>query len=124
MESKRVNGLPDTDRYEEFIETAVRLKAVWLLHASDGLYAMFEDGHEKQYIPVWPEMDIAASFAEGEWEGYEPEQMELQEFMDWLPELKEDEIYIGVFPSEEMQAIPVDPVVLRKQLKDAMDTGI
>lgn len=119
MGSTRVNGLPDTDRYEDFIGMAVKFQAVWLLHASDGLYAMFEDDQEKQYIPVWPERDLAASFAAGEWEGYEPEHMGLQEFIDWMPELKEDEIFIGVFPSEEMQAIPIDPMILRKQLKDA-----
>lgn len=118
MEHNKSKELIDNDRYEYFLKTIVKFQSVWLLHARDGLYAMFEDDSGRQYIPMWPEKDFAVFFAEGEWEGYEPEQMELDELMDWLPELKDDGIFIGIFPDNDMNAIPLDPMVLKKQLKE------
>jgi len=116
MEAQKVDELPDNERYEYLVAEVVKNKAVWLLHAIDGLYAMFEDDNNFQYIPVWPEKKFADSYAVGDWDGYSAQQMGLGEFLDWLQELKEDEIFIGAFPSASMQALSVDPLDLKKKL--------
>lgn len=119
MDSKNLDELPDNERYEYLINQAVKNKEVWLLHAIDGLYAMFEDDNEYQYIPVWPEKRFADAYAVGDWDGYTAIGMGLGEFLEWLQELKEDEIYIGAFPNATMQAISVDPIDLKKRLVQA-----
>jgi len=123
MESQKADELPDSERYEYLIKNATQHKEVWLLHAIDGLYAMFEDQQGQQYIPVWPEQVFAASYAIDDWEGYSSQRMGLGEFLDWLKELKNDEIFIGVFPDNNFQAIPVDPITLKKQLEQASGNG-
>ena len=118
-ESKNIEELSDNDRFEYLITQIIKNREVWLLHAIDGLYAMFEDENEFQYIPVWPEKEFADSHAIGDWDGYTSDRMGLGEFLDWLQELKDDEIYIGAFPSAAMRAISVDPIDLKKRLAQA-----
>jgi hypothetical protein len=119
MKPLKANELPDNERYEYLINHAAKHKEVWLLHAVDGLYAMFEDQTGQQYIPVWPEKEYASSYAIDDWDGYSSDRMGLGEFLDWLKELKNDMIFIGVFPDSNFQAIPVDPLVLKQQLEQA-----
>lgn len=117
--AESVDKLPDNERYEYLINQAVKNKEVWLLHAIDGLYAMFEDENDFQYIPVWPEKRFADTYAEGDWEGYTSDRMGLGEFIEWLQELKDDNIFIGAFPSANLQALSVDPLDLKKRLVQA-----
>jgi len=119
MDSKNIDELSDNERYDYLIKQAIKNKEIWLLHAIDGLYAMFEDDSENQYIPVWPEKKYADSYAVGDWDGYTAESMVLSEFLDWLQELKDDEIFIGAFPSANSQALSVDPIEFKKKLVQA-----
>ncbi|HEY4787615.1 MAG TPA: DUF2750 domain-containing protein [Bacteroidales bacterium] len=123
MESGNIDNLPDNERFEYLIRKIVQNREVWLLHAIDGLYAMFEDENENQYIPVWPEKEFADSHAIGDWDGYTADSMGLGEFIEWLQELKNDEIYIGAFPNSNMRAISADPIDLRKRLVQASGRG-
>ncbi len=116
MNPEDISNLPDKERYEYLIKHVNKQKEIWLLQAQDGLYAMFEDDNGQQYIPVWPEKAFADSYAVGDWDGYESERMGLHEFLDWMQELQNDQIMIGAFPNSSMQAIPVEPLSLKKQL--------
>jgi hypothetical protein len=117
MDAKNISEQTEKERYDYFLEQALLKNEIWLLQAQEGLYAMFEDDNAKQYIPVWPGKEFSDSYATGDWEGYQSERMELKEFIDWMQELRDDEIFIGVFPDQNMQAIPTDPIKLKKQLK-------
>jgi hypothetical protein len=119
---KKVNELTESERYDYFIDQALMQNEIWLLQAQEGLYAMCEDDNGKQYIPVWPAKEFSDSYATGEWEEYQSERMDLKEFIDWMQELRDDEIFIGVFPDEHMHAIPTDPIKLKKQLKSQLKT--
>ena len=112
-----INELTEQERYDYFIEHVKLHKEVWLLQAQEGLFAMGEDDNGKQYIPVWPAKEFSDTYATGEWEGYQSEHMELKEFIDWMQELRDDDIFIGIFPDILMHSIPTDPIKLKKQLK-------
>jgi hypothetical protein len=119
MNTNKISELPDHDRYEYLLRHVVKNREIWLLHAKDGLYAMFEDEKGQQYIPVWPEKEFADSYAVDDWEGYEAEGMGFNEFINWMKELKDDQIFIGAFPNNRLEAIPLDPMVFKTQLEQA-----
>ena len=116
MDSQKVDELSDNERFEYLLAQVVKNREIWLLHAIDGLYAMFEDENNYQYIPVWPDKTHADLYAVGDWDGYSSQRMGLGEFIDWLQELKDDDIFIGAFPNANMQALSVDPIDLKKKL--------
>jgi hypothetical protein len=111
-----MNERSNPERYAYLLSTVVKQQEIWLLKARDGFYAMFEDGAKQSYLPVWPDKEYAQGYATGDWEEYEPEAMSLKEFLEWLPELKEDEIKIGAFPNSNSESMGVDAIDLKKQL--------
>jgi len=116
MEAKGINNLTEKERYEYLIQNTVDHKEVWLLQDNDSSFAMFEDGMGNSYIPIWPEKNFAQIHAVDDWEGYVAERMSLNEFLEWLDELKEDQILIGAIPDSNMHALSVDPIEFKKQL--------
>jgi hypothetical protein len=116
MDAKKVNELADKDRYEYLIGEVVKQKEIWLLQANDGVYAMFEDSNGQSYIPVWPGKEFAVTYAMDDWEDYVPEKMPLREFLEWMQELKADQIMIGAFPNSNLQSMAVDPIDLKHLL--------
>jgi hypothetical protein len=117
VDFNKIDQLSENDRYYYFIEEVKKSKEIWLLQASDGFFAMVEDESGQQYVPVWPSNAFASTYATGDWDGYIPEKMNLLEFLEWMKELKNDQILIGVFPNSEFQAIPADPIEIGQVLK-------
>lgn len=114
--------LPDEDRFRYLINSMVKHRELWLLKEREGFYAMFEDDEARSYIPIWPDQESAAFFATDDWEGYLPDRMGIGEFLSWLDELKQDEIFIGAYPNTSMQSLSVDPVNLKKNILEAQGT--
>lgn len=108
--------MEEKNRYELFISEIKNKKEVWLLKAHDGLYAMFEDNKNQTYLPVWSGKDDAIKSATDDWDGYTPDNMSMGEFSEWLKELKDDAILIGISPDESGQSMILDPMELRKIL--------
>lgn len=114
---KKVSELTDNERYGFFLKEINVNKEVWLLHASAGLYAMLEDNNDNQYIPVWPAESDAKAFIDEDWSEYTTDRMGIGEFLEWLKELNEDDIFIAVFPVLNKEIIPMKPMDLRKHLE-------
>jgi len=107
----------ETDiNHEKFVEIVLKSKEIWLLKADDGLFAMFEDEKNQQYLPVWTSNESATEFISDEWILYKAEAMGIYEFMNWLKELKSDKVLIGLIPENSTQALPVDPVRFQELL--------
>jgi hypothetical protein len=116
MDATGINRLSEKERYEYLIQSVASHKEIWLLQDNDSSFAMFEDETGNSYIPVWPEKSLAQYHAVDDWSGYAAERMGLNEFMEWLGELKEDQILIGAIPDANMHALSVDPLEFKKQL--------
>ena len=107
--------MSDNNQYEKIVATIAIQKEVWILQTDDGMIAMFEDNDMNSYIPVWTSKEQAQKSAEEDWQGYSAGRMGIGEFVEWMQELKDDEILIGLY-SDENQAFPADPMELKKQL--------
>ena len=115
------NTLPDNERYQYLITQAIATKELWLLQSQPGFYAMFEDDNGQEYIPIWPDKTQATLHSKGDWEEYSPEKVELLDFVNWMKELKDDEIFIGAFPNLDLKAIPMNPMEIKKHLLDTLN---
>lgn len=107
-----VLNLPANKRYEYFIKKVVDWGEVWGLY-EDG-WAMTEDDNGNLLIPFWPKKEFAQYCAAKEWEGYTPEPIELDEFMnEWLPGIKEDGYRPSIFWNGYDSAVMEVEVLLR-----------
>ena len=93
---------------EQFLNTILEARKVWLLEAREGFFAMLEDSNGNSYSPVWESEASALKAAQGDWEEYTVTDMGFSELEHWLKELANDEIDIAVAPETdgEITAIP------------------
>lgn len=91
-----VIALQGKARYEHFIKVVADWQEVWGLYQNGWALAGADDG--TTVFPLWPAREYAQLCAEGEWVGYEPRAIPLNELMDeLLPKLKTDGLLPGVF---------------------------
>lgn len=102
-------------RYEYFIHRVSDTRKVWGLF-QDG-WASLGDGDEK-LIPFWPHSVFAARFAVGEWSGYSPREIDLEEFLTrWIPGMELEGIQPAVFPNAAGSAVVVSLADLEANLR-------
>ncbi len=95
-------ALPGPKRYEHFIKVAADQNCVWGLYSDGWALAGTEDG--EPVFPLWPAREYAVLCSSGEWSGYEPKKIDLNDlFGSLLPSLKERKTLIGIFytPSDK-----------------------
>lgn len=110
------NQLETNTNYIQSLEKAVKDQLFYLLQASDGLFAMFEDASDNTYVPVWSASEKAILAAKEEWTDYSVTEMELKELLSWLDELQEDQINIGAFPDDSLQVTPLKPELFKEHI--------
>lgn len=85
-------------RYKHFIGVAADQRRVWGLY-SDG-WALASDEAGANFLPLWPASEYAKLCVDGDWGGYLPEEIELDELLsETLPALQEQGLGIAVFPT-------------------------
>ncbi|HEX7861231.1 MAG TPA: DUF2750 domain-containing protein [Verrucomicrobiae bacterium] len=93
---KAVTALAGPKRYSHFIKVVADQALLWGLYA-DG-WALAATGEGQQVFPFWPGREYAQLCATGPWTEYQPEEIDLDDFLqELLPDLKEKNIAIGVF---------------------------
>lgn len=91
-----VLALPGQKRFEHFVKVAADWQEVWGLYLDGWALAATDDG--APVFPLWPAKEYAQVCAEGEWKGYEPRSISLDDFMRvLLPKLRSDAVLPGVF---------------------------
>jgi hypothetical protein len=110
----------DQIRLAFFIDEVVENEVVWLLQAEDGLFAMVEDGEGNSYVSVWPTKSECEAAAKDEWNDYLAENMEIKEFLNWLKELKDDDVRIGVYPDIDGRILPFESLGLKKMIENEL----
>ena len=91
-----ITTLSGPKRYEHFVKVAADQRCVWGLY-SDG-WALSSTNEGRPVFPMWPAREYAYLCVTGEWAGYEPQKINLDDLIEHLlPSLKERETLLGVF---------------------------
>jgi len=110
MNSKQfesVLSLPDRDRFFHFVSKICDWEEIWSIKTDDGWATVESEG--RRCIPFWPHPDYAKYFASGDWQGYHPESISLENFINnWLPGMQKDSNYVAVFPNKDFQGTVVE----------------
>jgi hypothetical protein len=69
-------------------------------------------------VPVWPHALFAEASAVGEWLGYQPKRISIDEWLTrWTPGIEADHRGVAVFPVLEGQATTTSPLKLKADLE-------
>jgi hypothetical protein len=120
QEFAAVTALPAPRRYDYFAKKLADWQRLWSLGDEAGFVAAADDDG-RDLLPVWPHPAFAAACATGDWEGQEPVEITLDEWLtEILPMLERDGTRIAVFQTPQGQAVHVDPERLRHDLEDEL----
>ncbi|RXJ72008.1 hypothetical protein CS022_18605 [Veronia nyctiphanis] len=95
---------------EQFVKASIQQKRVWGLSSKNGWVlcdsAFFEDS---EVIPFWTDEDEASQHCSGEWQGFEPEEISLDDFVSvWLSDLAEDDVLLGLEWDDVLSGIEIE----------------
>lgn len=114
-----VTRLPPEKRYEYFIKKVADWREIWSLW-NDG-WALMGDKDREELVPVWPHPLFAEASAVGEWLGFRPKKIDLQEWLDkWIPGMENDHRLVAVFPAAESQTTTASPLKLKSDLEEEL----
>lgn len=96
--------LSGQQRLEYFVKVVADWQEVWGLYLDGWALAATDDG--VPVFPLWPAKEYAQVCAEGEWKGYEPRSISLDDLMRvLLPKLRSDAVLPGVFPTPTSRGV-------------------
>lgn len=96
-------------RYEYFIKRAADSAKLWSLY-KDG-WSLASTDNENFVFPVWPSREFAEINTIGDWIGYIPREINMDDFLNTiLPELKTEKISVAVFytPQDKGVVVAID----------------
>jgi len=111
------------NKLEQFLNSILESRKVWLLEAKEGFFAMLEDNDGEPYIPIWESEDKAAQAAQADWEGYTVTDMGFSELEHWLKELASDDIDIAISPESDGEITAISSAKFRTWVKPHSDNS-
>lgn len=111
--------LPAPKRYDHFVKVVADWQEAWGLY-SDG-WALAETSNGERVFPLWPARAYAELCAVGDWDGYEPSPIPLEDLMnELLPNLKEDGVQAGVFFVPDVGSVTVEIDLVLEDLRNEL----
>lgn len=118
-EFENVTHLAPEKRYEYFIKKVADWREVWSLW-NDG-WALMGDKQYEEMVPVWPHPIFAEASATGEWLGYKPKRIDLEEWLTkWTHGMENDGRMVAVFPVVEGRTTTASPLKLKSDLDEEL----
>ena len=105
----------DQQLIDYFFEKCIGEGQVWLLQADDGMFAVAEDVGGTSILPMYATQSLALESAVDDWADYKPEAMPLRELIQWLTEMAEDEMYVGIAAGGS-KVIPYPASIMQQEL--------
>jgi len=114
---ENVLALTSEERYDHFLVKVADWEQLWSLYSKEGwLERTTPEG--VKYISVWPHPDYAKEIAKEYYPEHIEKEISLKKFMnEWLPKLENDNIKIGVFPSQDGTNWLISPKELLEDIK-------
>ncbi len=102
-------------RYKYFVRTVAREEEVWGLADEEGWLMMdVASNPEESAFLAFPQEEFAEHFRnQAGFENFQVAPIDLYEFLEWLDDMEEDNILIGVFPSSNMEGAVVKAAELK-----------
>ncbi|GID90714.1 hypothetical protein Adi01nite_01260 [Amorphoplanes digitatis] len=103
-EAERLRRLDEAARVTRTFEVIADKGALWVWGDEDEIL-FTEDARRRTLLPIWPHATVARLENEGDVDGEHAIRIPADVFLrDWLPQLREDDADIAVFPVEEHNA--------------------
>lgn len=119
MDQRRIDGIMRLEgprRYDHFVKRVVDQERAFGLHG-DG-WALSQDDDGRELFPLWPDAELAAPSAVGEWEGLEAKEIPLTELIETLlPMLVTRGLAVAVFPVPSGAGVVREPTDLAADLR-------
>lgn len=127
MNKKHIENLlkyTDNERYDYFLRYCADLEEVWALCVDEDSWIIFKDQESDEIFPIWPHKDLAIEcmFIEHKEMGAYPVSISIDVFMEeCIPDMKNENVYFGVFYDKSRSAICVKPEKLEKDLLSSIE---
>lgn len=119
---EKIIRLSAPEKYNYFIKKVSENRCAWGLY-DDG-WAMSESDGGDQIFPIWPEEEYANMCISGQWSGYSPERIEIDELLsELIPALKNRDVLPGVFFTHDGASVDVSIDLLERELQKALLRG-
>ena len=104
--------------FQLFIEEVRESGQVWgLRYGEDWVVCRSAEFEDADVMPLWSAEGDARLHCVDEWADYEPEVIELEEFLDiWINDLDEDDVLIGPNWNADLEGQELEPIELAKAL--------
>lgn len=104
--------------FQLFIEEVRESGQVWgLRYGEDWVVCRSAEFEDADVMPLWSAEGDARLHCVDEWADYEPEVIELEEFLDiWINDLNEDDVLIGPNWNADLEGQELEPIELAKAL--------
>ncbi len=104
--------------FQLFIEEVRESGQVWgLRYGEDWVVCRSAEFEDADVMPLWSAEGDARLHCVDEWEDYEPEVIELEEFLDiWINDLDEDDVLVGPNWNADLEGQELEPIELAKAL--------
>jgi len=119
-EAERLRRLDEAARVSRTFEVIAGKGALWVWGDEDEIL-FTEDATRRTLLPIWPYATVARLENEGEVDGEHAIEISADVFLkDWLPQLREDDADIAVFPVEERNAAILTLAEFRSRMTVAL----
>ncbi|MDP4943958.1 DUF2750 domain-containing protein [Alishewanella sp. SMS8] len=116
-ELARITALDAEQRYDYFIQAVADLQQIWILTDDEGFVLV--SAEDERCIPVWPHLELAEQWIEGEWSNCQAQAVDLETWLSkWTEGLNGDELSIAVLPDADGPGVVVSPDEMAETLVD------
>jgi hypothetical protein len=119
-EKNAIIKLSANKRFEYSIKRIADKKSLWVIGDANGLktYSV----NEKIIFPIWPFKEYALLCCIGEYSGCEPEELELDDFInEYIPDFVKDGYMLTVLPLSTNRGAVIEIETFQEALQNELD---
>ena len=104
--------------YQQFIDEVRTSGQLWgLQFGEEWVVCDSNEYAETDVLPLWSSEAAAKAHCIDEWDDYSPVAIDLESFFEeWVNDLSEDEVLIGINWDQELDGVEIEPMELAQEL--------